>query len=153
MRSSPTFPGSELRERREELGFSIYEAFRKTRVPANYIEALEQGRILNMPATCYAVGFLKTYCEFLGLNPERYVDTFRACARPSVTRFLRGDQEEGFRAPAWLQDFVTWAVITAVILLSWITYSVAFKPQTDNPDKRVQAGTMELPPSIEDLGR
>jgi hypothetical protein len=70
MKSIPTFPGSELRARREELGFSIYEAFRKTRVPANYIEALEQGDILNLPATCYAAGFLKTYCEFLGLNPE-----------------------------------------------------------------------------------
>ncbi len=153
MKSTPTFPGHTLRERREELGFSVYEAFRKTRVPVNYIEALEAGDVLALPATCYAAAFLKSYCEFLGLNPERYVDTFRACARPSVTRFLRGSEEERFKAPAWFQDFVTWAVITAVILLSWITYSVVFKPQSDAPDKRVQAGTIELPPSIEDLGR
>ena len=141
-----SFPGIELREHREALGLSIYEVFRKTHVPANYIEALERGDIHALPATCYAAGFLKTYCQFLGLNPDRYVDSFRACSRPSVVHFLRRQQEKGFQAPAWMHDFLTWAVITAVVLLAWITYSVVFQPQADAPAKRVAAGTMEVAP-------
>jgi cytoskeletal protein RodZ len=140
-----SFPGGELRARREELGITVYEAFRRTHVPANYIEALERADVQALPATCYAVGFLKSYCEFLGLEEDRYVDSFRACVRPSVVRFLarKGDPP---RPPAWLNDLMTWSVVTSILLLGWITYTVVFQPQAQNPDKRVDAGTVELQP-------
>jgi cytoskeletal protein RodZ len=151
-----SFPGSELREQREKMGLSVYEAFRKTRVPGNYIEALERGQVHALPATCYGVGFLKTYCLFLGLNPDRYVDSFRACSRPSAVRFLRAKNGGAtFRTPDWVHDAMTWAVVTAVLLLGWVTYSVVFQPSQDNADRRVEAGTVDLvapPPQIEDAG-
>ena len=139
-----SFPGHELRERREELGISVYEAFRKTRVPAEYIEALERGDLHRLPVACYALGFLKTYCQFLGLGPERYLDCFRACSRPSMMRFLRRDENEEFHLPSWVQEAVTWAVITAVVVLGWLTYSMVVQPQVDTADKRVEAGTVEM---------
>jgi cytoskeletal protein RodZ len=145
----PTFfPGHELRERREELGLSVYEAFRKTRVPANYIEALERGDLPALPSSCYATGFLKTYCEFLGLEAERYVDNLRACLRPSVVRFLRRENRSELRLPAWVNDAAAWAVITVLVLLAWVTYAVVVQPQAEPVHQRVEAGTLELPPSV-----
>ncbi len=138
-----SFPGGELRARREELGVTVYEAFRRTHVPANYIEALERADIHALPATCYAVGFLKSYCEFLGVESERYVDSLRACVRPSVVRFL-AREGSATRPPAWLQDLVAWAAVMAILLLGWVTYTVVFQPQTQNPNKRVDAGPMEV---------
>ena len=140
-----SFPGGELRARREELGITVYEAFRRTHVPANYIEALERADVQALPATCYAVGFLKSYCEFLGLEVDRYVDSFLACVRPSVVRFLARKGHPP-RPPAWLNDLMTWSVVTAILLLGWMTYTVVFQPQAQNPDKRVDAGTVELQP-------
>ena len=138
-----SFPGEELRARREELGLTVYEAFRRTHVPANYIEALERGDVQALPAPCYAVGFLKSYCEFLGLDADRYVDSFRACFRPSVVRFLTREGDNR-KPPAWLHDLMTWAVITAMLVLGWVTYTVVFQPQAQNPDKRVDAGSVGI---------
>ena len=41
--SEERFPGEALRERREDLGLSTAEVFRKTRIPMGYIDSLERG--------------------------------------------------------------------------------------------------------------
>jgi cytoskeletal protein RodZ len=147
------FPGHELREQREELGLSVYEVFRKTRVPANYIEALERGDVQALPSACYTTGFLKTYCQCLGLDPDRYVDSFRACLRPSVTRFPGRERDQERGTPAWLQDVTTWAIVMAIVLLGWITYTVVIRPHPDDVDQRVQATTVDLTPPVPQDGR
>jgi cytoskeletal protein RodZ len=144
-----SFPGDELKTRREELGVTVYEAFRKTHVPANYIEALERADLRSLPAMCYAVGFLKSYCDFLGVDAERYVNRLRECARPAPARFLTREGDRS-RTPAWAQDFVTWAAVMGILLLGWLTYTVVFQPQAQNSDKRVNAGPMEVKQSIEE---
>lgn len=149
-----SFPGHELREHREKLGLSVYEVFRRTRVPAPYIAAMERGDVRGLPAPCYAVGFIRTYCEFLGLNAERYVDSFRACLRPSSgNRFLSRPDGSAFRMPSWAQDAMTWAVVALVVLLGWITYTVVFHPGAPG-ERRVSASTIEVvappPPAAED---
>lgn len=137
------FPGNELQERREELGLSVYEAYRITRVPVKYIHAIEKGEINNLPDECYSVGFLRTYCQFLELHPETYVDSLRALSRPGPVRFPRSKADLERRAPAWLQEAMTWALIMAVILLGWVTYAVVFRPQAQPNDNRVSADVVE----------
>jgi len=145
-----SFPGGELRARREELGISVYEAFRRTHVPVNYIEALERADVHALPATCYAIGFLKSYCEFLDLDVERYADSFRACVRPSAVRF-RAREGNPARMPGWVQDLTTWAAVIAILLLGWITYTVVFQPQAHNPSKRVDASPVEIQQPSDEL--
>ena len=137
------FPGNNLRQRREALGLSVYEAYRNTRVPVKYIEIIERGDLASLPGECYSVGFLRTYCQFLELDPDPYVDTLRACSRPAPVRFPRSRAELERVAPAWMQDLMTWAVIMAVILLGWVTYAVVFRPQAEVTDKRVAAGVID----------
>lgn len=147
------FPGQELRHRREEMGHSVYEAFRHTRVPVAYIEALEQGDLSALPGACYTVGFLKSYCEFLGLEAERYIDVFRASSRPAPARFLRRTANRAsLRAPLWLDDLLTWVVVMGVVLLGWVTYSVVFSPHSDVVESGVEASTLDIsqPPSPPD---
>ncbi|MCX5771602.1 MAG: helix-turn-helix domain-containing protein [Candidatus Hydrogenedentes bacterium] len=139
--SYTAFPGNNLRQRRESLGVSIYEAYRNTRVPVKYIELMERGDVASLPGECYSVGFLRTYCQFLELEPDPYVDTLRACSRPAPVRFPRSRAELERGAP-WMQDLMTWAVIMAVILLGWVTYAVVFRPQGEVMDKRVAAGVV-----------
>jgi len=133
-----------LRLKREAMGLSVYEVLRKTRVPVHAIEALEQGDIAKMPETCYTMGFLKTYCLFLDLDPERYLDALRACTQSAPSRFLRYKSDPEFRTPAWLESLMTWAVITAILVLGWVTYATVFRPQVKPEDARVNAGTVEM---------
>lgn len=141
-----SFPGHELREHREKLGLSVYEVFRRTRVPAPYVAAMERGDMRGLPAPCYAVGFIRTYCEFLGLNADRYVDSFRACLLPSSgNRFLSRPDGTAFRIPGWVHDAMTWAVVASVVLLGWVAYTVVFHPGAP-AETRVSAGTVELAP-------
>lgn len=137
------FPGNELRQRRENMGVSVYEAYRNTRVPVKYILSIERGDVAALPGECYSVGFLRTYCQFLELEAEAYIDTLRALSRPAPARFPRSRADLERRAPAWVQDAIAWAVIMAVILLGWITYAVVFRPQADVTDNQVSADVIE----------
>ncbi|NIA14047.1 MAG: helix-turn-helix domain-containing protein [Nitrospiraceae bacterium] len=140
-----SFPGEQLRQRREELGLSVYEAFRNSRVPAQHIEALENGQIEALPGECYAIGFLKSYCDFLQIDPAPFVDSYHEYSRPPVTRFLRRQRSTPDTGmPLWMRDVATWAAITAIVALGWLTYTVIFKPQSNTPETRVEAGTVEM---------
>ena len=139
-----TFPGHELRERREALGLTADDVFRKTRIPSHYLLALEDAKFRALPAPSYTLGFLKSYCEFLELDARRFVDTFRACVRPSAVRFLGMTRNQTKTIPQWAGEAVAWCAICAIVGLCWLTYSQVFRPQTDPSQGRVQAGTRDL---------
>jgi len=147
-----SFPGEGLRERRESMGLSVEDVFRRIHVPVAYIEALETGALRQLPVPCYAVGFLKTYCQFLELDPNRFIESLQTCLRPPASRFLRRRRTAApaRRPPAWLHEAVTWAVVVAILLLGWMTYNVVFQPKTEG----VEADTVEMivPPSQEGSG-
>ncbi len=148
------FPGHELRRRREELGLSVYEVFRNTHVPTQFIEALEKSDLKKLPGSCYAIGYIKSYCALLDLDGERFVDTFRSCVRPSEpVRFLGRKKETKIAAPSWMNDVVAWAVVMGIVLLGWLTYSVVFAPRADVNDRAVDAVTIDNTPAPSAMDR
>lgn len=60
--------GRELRQAREERSLSISQLHRQTLVPAHQIEALEAGRIEELPEDVYVRGFIRRIANALGLN-------------------------------------------------------------------------------------
>ncbi|TXH38637.1 MAG: helix-turn-helix domain-containing protein [Rhodospirillaceae bacterium] len=69
--------GSLLRQRREELGQDIEAVSRQLRIRAIYIRAIEEGRLQDLPGTAYAVGFVRTYADFLGFDGNIVVADYR----------------------------------------------------------------------------
>jgi cytoskeleton protein RodZ len=69
--------GSLLRQRREELGQDIDAVSRQLRIRAIYIRAIEEGRLQDLPGTAYAVGFVRTYADFLGFDGNIVVADYR----------------------------------------------------------------------------
>ena len=57
-----------LRRRREELGRDVPTVARQLRIRAVYITAIEEGRLQDLPGTAYAVGFVRAYADYLGLD-------------------------------------------------------------------------------------
>lgn len=66
-----------LRRRREELSRDITTVARQLRIRAVYIQAIEDGRLQDLPGTAYAVGFVRAYADYLGLDGNSIVSDYR----------------------------------------------------------------------------
>jgi cytoskeletal protein RodZ len=138
------FAAHSLRERREELGFSKEDVYRKLHIPVNFLEALEQGDFVRLPASTYALGFLRTYCSFLALDVEEYVASYRASIQPpSGLLGIKARARSTTSSPRF-SDLISWAAICAVVAVAWIAYNIVVQPETEVTDGRVEAGTVEL---------
>src|SRR3984957_3816791 len=76
--SSAPRAGAELREARERLGWALDDVAAMLRIRSSYLEALESGRLNQLPGNVYALGFLRSYATALGLDVEEVARRFRA---------------------------------------------------------------------------
>ena len=87
----PDAIGATLRERRERLGIGLDDIERATHIRRRQLLLLEEGRFDQLP-DAYARGFLRSYAEYVGLDPQRVVDAFNARLRdeePDIVRAVR----------------------------------------------------------------
>jgi cytoskeleton protein RodZ len=73
--------GSELRAERERRGLTIDDVAANLRIRRTLIEAIEHGRYKELPGAPYAVGFIRTYADFLELDREEMIRRFQSEAR------------------------------------------------------------------------
>jgi cytoskeletal protein RodZ len=81
--------GETLRQARLDKGVSLADAARDTRIRRSYLEALESEDDASLPPAVYTRGFLRTYAEYLGLNPQAMVDLYQPAARREPSPTLR----------------------------------------------------------------
>jgi cytoskeletal protein RodZ len=70
--------GQTLRERRMALKIDVHEVEEATKIRAKYLRALENEEYDLLPGNSYVKSFLRTYAEYLGLDPRQLVDDYRA---------------------------------------------------------------------------
>lgn len=75
--NSSTAVGAFLRASRLRRGEDLAEVASQLRIRNVYLEAIEDGRFEELPGNTYAVGFIRTYAEYLGLDGERVVERYR----------------------------------------------------------------------------
>ena len=76
--------GEELREARLALGISVEDAATQLRINKRYLLALEEGRVKDLPGAAYAVGFVRSYANALGLDADDAVRRFRDMSGTAV---------------------------------------------------------------------
>ncbi len=54
-----------FKEEREKQGYSIEDISNILRIRKQYIIAIEEGNLAEIPSDTYVRGYIKTYCEFL----------------------------------------------------------------------------------------
>ena len=62
--------GAYLRGLREQQGMSVDELSRATRVLSHYLEALETDDTRRLPAPVFTKGFIRAYCQSIGVAPD-----------------------------------------------------------------------------------
>jgi cytoskeleton protein RodZ len=70
--------GAELQAARRNLGWELPQLASSLRIRQSYLEAIETGRIADLPGTTYALGFVRAYAAALGLPGEEMARRFRA---------------------------------------------------------------------------
>jgi cytoskeleton protein RodZ len=115
--------GERLKNIRLEKGISLEEVHKRTRVHLSILRAIEDDDFINLNPV-YVKGFIKLYCQFLGVNPADFIKEHR---EPLVTvtasdtedkavTFLRPPPPRSFAVDFKLISFFV-GVIAAVFLL------------------------------------
>ncbi len=69
--------GDKLRRAREEKGYDFQRVAEETRIAKHYLAALEAEDFSVFPGDPYAIGFLRNYAEYLGLDSNELAASFR----------------------------------------------------------------------------
>lgn len=69
--------GAYLRELREHYRLSAQDVAARLHIRPRYIEALEEGRIDELPGKVYTLGYVQTYAEFLGADAQKIIAEYQ----------------------------------------------------------------------------
>ncbi len=118
--------GAELRAARERLGWELPAVAASLRIRLPYLEALEDGRLGELPGNAYAVMFLRSYADLLGLDSDEAVRRFRAEAN-GVNR----KTELAFPAPVPERGVPAGALALLGIVLAVVAYAGWYRVSGD----------------------
>ena len=116
--------GAVFRAKRKEMNLSLREVENSTSIRSGYLEAIEEGSIYQFISSVYAVGFMKQYANYLGLDMESMMQenphAFRTpqekhdFAYGIGTLEVRGSMGGGVK---WFPNLL-WALASAVVLVA-----------------------------------
>jgi len=134
--------GELLQERREELGLDLDEIGAMLRIKPLYLAALEQGRTHDLPGPAYAIGFVRAYSDFLGLDSEAVLARFKTeaagvTARPDLT----------LPVPLGERSLPGGALVLVALIVALCGYGIWYYVSTEerNRPERVAA----VPPALQ----
>ena len=113
---------------RQRLDITDVEA--RTKIRAKYLRALENEDFGMLPGATFVKSFLRTYAEFLGLDPHLLVEEYRIMHDPrdesELTPFARSptsgrERRRPPRRPAWLPVAAAVVAILALLLALGLT--------------------------------
>jgi len=70
--------GDLLRASRQRQGQELADVARTLRIRTVYLQAIEDSRYEDLPGTVYAIGFIRSYGDHLGLDGEQLIERFKA---------------------------------------------------------------------------
>ncbi len=118
--------GALFKAKRKELHLSLKEVENSTSIRSGYLEAIEEGRIDQFISGVYALGFIKQYAAFLGMDLEKIIEEHpEALKMPAEkhefsygigTLEVRGSLGGGVK---WFPNLVWAAVSAIVIVIAW----------------------------------
>ncbi len=121
--------GADLRAARERLGWTLPDVAGHLRIRLPFLQAIEDGRIDLLPGNAYAIGFVRTYGQALGLDPDEVARRFRAEAaetnRKTELNFPAPVPERGVPAGAIV---LVGALIAIGAYIGWYKMSATSHP-------------------------
>lgn len=114
--------GQELRGARISRGEDLTTVSRVLKIRKEHLEALEDDNLSGLPGRTYAVGFIRAYAEYLGLNVGDAVERFK-------TEIAGRDQapgNAGFTEPYEEPRMSRGWIVIAIVFLGLAAYGVYY---------------------------
>jgi len=118
--------GEHFRTKREEMNLSLKEVENATSIRSLYLQAIEEGRVHQFLSSVYALGFIRQYAQFLGLELEKLAKDFPEAFRLSSekqeffygigTLEKRGNPHGGIR---WMPNLMWGTLFLILGLAAW----------------------------------
>jgi cytoskeleton protein RodZ len=70
--------GAQLRQERLKRGEDLDDVAQHLRIKSSYLFALEQGDLSGLPGRAYALGFLRSYADYLGFDGEDLISRIKS---------------------------------------------------------------------------
>src|ERR1700760_1074054 len=70
--------GQDLRAARQRRGDDLATVSKALKIRKDHLESIEEDRIEALPGRTYAVGFVRSYADYLGLDASQCVERFKA---------------------------------------------------------------------------
>ena len=141
--------GADLRAARERIGYTLEEIAVELRIRLAYLEALEAGRISDLPGSAYALGFLRIYAEALGLDAEEISRSFK-----SEADAMNKQTELDFPSPTLRAGIPAGAMVLLGLVLVVVVYIGWYKLSGDGrlPAEVVATVPARLAPFAQQAG-
>lgn len=144
--------GSTLREARVRRNLTLQQVEEDTKIRVKYVQAMENEDFDIMPGPTYVKGFLRTYSEYLGLDPDVIVDEYRTREPRGASRV----HEEPFGGVSTLgkprghrgrNTIVLVAVVCLLVLVLIWVLGREQKPESQLPTKPDDIGLVSASPT------
>ena len=112
--------GEILKGERQKSNQSLSDVSSLLRIRRDYLKAIENGSLDSIPGTTYAIGFIKSYSNYLGVDSDAYVNSLKnKVQNPELknTNVFPSSAPEG-KIPSVIVIFIT-ILITSGIFLIW----------------------------------
>jgi cytoskeleton protein RodZ len=136
--------GDLLKRARVEQGAEIDQIAAALRIRASYVAAIEQARYDRLPGVVYALGFVRTYANHLGLDGDEAVRRFKL-----ESAGLEQRQDLAFPMPLTARSMPGGKLVLVAIVLAVCAYGVWYYISTgerDRPERVAAVPTSLLPP-------
>lgn len=121
-----------LRATRMAHGYDLRDVATMLRIRYPYLLAIEEGRYQELPGSTYAIGFLRSYAECLGLDPDMVATRYKEEAAGSVRRqelYLPTPAAEGRASGGTL--LLGTLVLAGIVYGGWYYLSATDRSVTD----------------------
>lgn len=135
---------AELRRARQDLGRDLVRIADDLKIRRVYLEAIEEGRFDDLPGATYAVGFLRAYAEYLGLDSIEVVGRFK-----QEVDGLNQRLQLVFPTPVPESKIPSGAILLISILLIVLAYGGWYYLSSQSED--LDGQVLDLPESLEPL--
>eukprot|EP00752_Nemacystus_decipiens_P013225 g11714.t1 len=124
--------GDILRSARLSRDEDLRDVAAKLRIRYPYLEAIEEGRLNDLPGPTYAIGFVRAYSDYLGLETEDVIARFKADGRAldGKAELVFPEPLPGSRAPGFALLFVA-LVLGGLVYGGWLYVSGQDRPVAD----------------------
>jgi cytoskeleton protein RodZ len=140
--------GQDLRAARLRRGDDLASVSRVLKIRKDHLEALEEDRVDALPGRTYAVGFVRSYADYLGLDSAQCVERFKAeiSGQPTEAAHITVIEEDEIRQLPQGWKIIVGVVVVLLLYGAWQLISSVH--QTTSPPVTPPAPQASAPQKV-----